>query len=31
VPVAGTFAGAALVIGSGLYILHRETRLRRGT
>lgn len=30
-PAAGTWTGAALVIGSGLYILHREAlRARRG-
>lgn len=29
-PGAWTWAGAALVVGSGLYILHRETRLARG-
>jgi len=27
VPTAGALAGAAIVIGSGLYIIHRETRV----
>ncbi len=27
VPTAGVLAGAAIVIGSGLYIIHRETRV----
>lgn len=27
VPTAGVFAGAAIVIASGLYIIHRETKL----
>ena len=31
VPDAGVMLGAALVVGSGLYIMHRETqRIRRG-